>query len=50
MDGGINAETAALVCDAGANILVAGTFIFGAADYRRAIEVLRRASGNRRDG
>ncbi|MEK9159594.1 MAG: ribulose-phosphate 3-epimerase [Patescibacteria group bacterium] len=41
VDGGINAETAKLVREAGANILVAGSFIFGAADRRAAIESLR---------
>lgn len=41
VDGGINAETAKLVKEAGANILVAGSFIFGAVDRSLAIESLR---------
>ncbi len=43
VDGGITAETAKLVCQAGANILVAGTYVFRATDYRTAIETLRAA-------
>ena len=41
VDGGINAETAPLVVRAGANILVAGTAIFGKEDARKAIQELR---------
>ena len=41
VDGGINPETAKLVCQAGANILVAGTAIFRQRDYRAAIRALR---------
>lgn len=41
VDGGINAETARQCIDAGANILVAGSYIFGAKDRRAAIESLR---------
>jgi ribulose-phosphate 3-epimerase len=41
VDGGINAQTAQLVCQAGANILVAGTHIFRHPDYREAIQALR---------
>jgi ribulose-phosphate 3-epimerase len=43
VDGGIHADTARLVCQAGANILVAGTAIFRQADYRAAIHALRAA-------
>jgi len=43
VDGGITAQTARLVCEAGANVLVAGTAIFRAPDYRKAIEGLRGA-------
>jgi len=32
VDGGIDAETAPLAVDAGANVLVAGTAIFGESD------------------
>ena len=41
MDGGINAETAALCREAGANNLVAGSFIFSAPDRIGAIASLR---------
>jgi ribulose-phosphate 3-epimerase len=41
VDGGINAETASVSIANGANILVAGTSIFRAQDYRQAIENLR---------
>jgi ribulose-phosphate 3-epimerase len=41
VDGGINAGTAKLSIANGANILVAGTSIFRADDYRQAIEELR---------
>ena len=41
VDGGIKAETAKLSIDNGANVLVAGTSIFGANDYRQAIDGLR---------
>jgi len=41
VDGGINAETAALSISHGANILVAGTSIFRTEDYATAIRVLR---------
>ncbi|HMG03883.1 MAG TPA: ribulose-phosphate 3-epimerase [Chthoniobacterales bacterium] len=41
VDGGINAETAKLSIANGANILVAGTSIFRAEDYRQAIVRLR---------
>ena len=41
VDGGIKASNAAQVCQAGADILVAGTAIFGQANYDDAIRVLR---------
>jgi ribulose-phosphate 3-epimerase len=40
-DGGINPETAALTIESGANVLVAGTSVFGAGDYKQAIRALR---------
>jgi ribulose-phosphate 3-epimerase len=43
VDGGITAETAALVMEAGANALVAGTYIFGQDDRAAAISSLRAA-------
>ncbi len=41
VDGGINAETAKLVRDAGADALVAGTYIFRSLDYAASIRSLR---------
>jgi ribulose-phosphate 3-epimerase len=41
VDGGINAETARLCRDAGADVLVAGSYIFAAADRAAAIASLR---------
>ncbi len=41
VDGGINADTAKLVKEAGANSLVAGTYIFGHPDRAAAIASLR---------
>jgi len=41
VDGGINAETARVSIENGANVLVAGTSIFHAKDYARAIRELR---------
>jgi ribulose-phosphate 3-epimerase len=41
VDGGINAETARLVVNAGADVLVAGSYVFGAKDYAAAIHSLR---------
>jgi ribulose-phosphate 3-epimerase len=41
VDGGINAETAPLVLSAGADVLVAGSAIFGQPDYAAAIAALR---------
>ena len=44
VDGGINAETARISIENGANVLVAGTSIFHAKDYTKAIRELRGAS------
>jgi ribulose-phosphate 3-epimerase len=41
VDGGINAETAKTVIAAGANVLVAGTAVFGSSDYAGNIKKLR---------
>jgi ribulose-phosphate 3-epimerase len=41
VDGGVKADTASLVAAAGANVLVAGTAVFGAPDYRAAIDGIR---------
>ena len=43
VDGGINAETAKLVVDAGANVLVAGNAIFKAKDPMAALGEIRKA-------
>ena len=45
VDGGINAHTAKLSIENGANVLVAGTSIFHAKDYATAIRELRGESG-----
>jgi ribulose-phosphate 3-epimerase len=44
IDGGIDAETAPLAIEAGANVLVAGTAVYGRPDRRAAIEQLRGAA------
>ncbi len=41
VDGGINTETAKLVKEAGANILVAGTFLFKAENMKTAADSMR---------
>ncbi len=41
VDGGINAETSKIVREAGANILVAGSAIYGAEDVAAAIKAIR---------
>lgn len=43
VDGGINKENAKLVKQHGANVLVAGNFIFTSNDYREAIQSLKGA-------
>ncbi len=40
VDGGINAETGARVVDAGAEVLVAGSYLFGHEDYRERVRGL----------
>ncbi|MDR2908633.1 MAG: ribulose-phosphate 3-epimerase [Oscillospiraceae bacterium] len=44
VDGGISEKTAPLAASAGASVLVAGAALFGQADYKAAIEGLRRAA------
>ncbi|TXC92001.1 ribulose-phosphate 3-epimerase [Metabacillus litoralis] len=44
VDGGINEETAKLVVDAGASVLVAGSAVFNKADRRKAIQDLKKAT------
>jgi len=41
VDGGVNDENAPLLKEAGADILVAGSFVFKSDDYKKAIESLR---------
>ena len=41
VDGGVNAETGAQVRQAGANVLVAGSYVFGAKDIAQAVASLR---------
>ena len=43
VDGGVTAATAPRCIEAGADVLVAGTAVFGAPDYARAIAALRGA-------
>jgi ribulose-phosphate 3-epimerase len=45
VDGGVNVETAPRIVAAGADVLVAGSAIFGTSDYRAAIAGLRPAIG-----
>ena len=42
VDGGITAENASQAVSAGANVLVAGSSVFGASDRKQAIEALRK--------
>lgn len=44
VDGGVNKETARLVAEAGANVLVAGSAVFGVEDRGRAIAEIRDAA------
>ena len=41
VDGGVSSANAVLLKDVGADILVAGSSVFGAADRKKAIDVLR---------
>jgi len=45
VDGGIGPETIGRAAEAGANVFVAGTSIFGAPDYAQAIAALRTGAG-----
>lgn len=44
VDGGINAQTAKIAAAAGANVLVAGSSVFGAEDTKKAIDEIRKAA------
>lgn len=46
IDGGINEETAVASREAGVDILVAGTAVFGGGNYRDAIRILRAEEGD----
>ena len=46
VDGGINAETAPLVREAGANVLVSGSYLFKAEDMAEAAKKLKEGKGN----
>ena len=46
VDGGIDGTTAALAIEAGANVLVAGSAVFGSADRAKAIERIRTSKIN----
>lgn len=41
VDGGVDSETASLCKKAGANVLVAGSYIFKSEDMKKAIEILK---------
>jgi len=45
VDGGINAQTAPMAIAAGADMLVAGTYVFKSTDWRSAIQQLRLGDG-----
>ncbi|HYF08613.1 MAG TPA: ribulose-phosphate 3-epimerase [Acetobacteraceae bacterium] len=45
IDGGVTPETAPLCVQAGADVLVAGSAVFGRPDYAQAIAALRQGSG-----
>ena len=47
VDGGINAETAPQAREAGANVLVAGSYVFGAEDVEAAVYSLKCTSAAR---
>lgn len=44
VDGGIDEKTAPIVTAHGANVLVAGSALFGAKDYKQAVEGLRKSA------
>lgn len=45
VDGGVNAQTIGAIREAGADVFVAGSAVFRAADYARAVASLREAAG-----
>ena len=46
VDGGVKPDTAATVAAAGANVLVAGTAVFGQRDYAAAISAIRSSAAS----
>lgn len=46
VDGGINPETARQCAEHGANVFVAGNYVFTGADYRERIQALRHAAAH----
>lgn len=50
VDGGLGPGTIDQAADAGANVIVAGSAVFGAKDPREVISVLREAVEKRRKG
>jgi ribulose-phosphate 3-epimerase len=49
IDGGVNATTIADISNAGADIFVAGSAIFGSDNYQRTMDNLKKLAGNHRD-
>ncbi len=47
IDGGVNTNTAAAVAAAGIDVAVAGSAVFGASDYARAISDIKTAAGHK---
>jgi pentose-5-phosphate-3-epimerase len=47
VDGGVGPANAGLVIDAGANAIVAGSAVFGAADYGEAIRGIKNAGSSK---
>jgi ribulose-phosphate 3-epimerase len=45
VDGGVKADNAGRIAAAGANVLVAGSAVFGASDYAQSIAAIRQAAG-----
>ena len=43
VDGGVNEETAKALVEAGADVVVAGSYVFGAADRKEAVRQLKQA-------
>ena len=50
LDGGINDETIRAGAEAGADVFVAGSYVFGAPDYAERIAALRRGAAGRPNG